>query len=559
MNATFLSRAMFIAIIVGFGYGGMRLYQKQRAIDVLVEKLNTESQEPVGITKDVIEKVVSPDRVWARVQNDVKNTVVQVFSQIAQFNWLQPYATPGQGEGAGTAFFIDDQGYLITNAHVISQASAVSVQIPVFGKERLAVDVIGVSFDRDFALLRLCEEGRRRLVEVNGSISFLKLGDSNHISRSDEIMTLGFPLGQQSLKSTVGVISGRESVDYRQYIQIDAAINPGNSGGPSLNYDGQVVGINTAHIPGAQNVGYIIPINELKVVLDELYKKEHDADKLLRKPYLGILYNAATPALNASLGNPEGGVYISEVYKDSILDKAGVKSGDILYEINGKKLDSFGQLAVSWLEDKISVEDYVYYLKLGQIISLVVYRNGERKEFQIPFEHSPLPSIRVVYPDFEPVDYEVIGGMVLMDLRRNHLPLLLNMMPTLVQYGEAKNQLKSAVIITYVNADSTAQRSRVIAPGMKIKEVNGCKVKTLEDLRKAILKSAQTSYLKIRTTEGIVAVFPLMQVLRDEPRLSAIYHYPVSNTVKKLMEMKQYDVQKKARSFNAGAMANIKS
>jgi serine protease Do len=558
MNSSLLSRLLFITIIIGFGYGGYRLYQKQRVIDALIEHLNNESQEPVAaIKRDVIEKIVSPERLWSKVQAEVKDTVVQVFVQVAKFNWLQPYATPSQGESAGTAFFIDDQGYLITNAHVISQAQSVAVQIPTFGKERLGVDIIGVCFDRDIALLRLRHSGRIRMRETLGKIPHLRLGDSNQVSRSDEIMTLGFPLGQQSLKSTVGVVSGRESLEFRQYIQIDAAINPGNSGGPSLDYNGEVVGINTASIPGAQNVGYIIPVNELKIILDDLYKKEHLDDKILRKPYLGILYNASTLALSNYLGNPPGGVYISEVYKNSILDKAGVKKGDVLFEINGKKLDLFGQISVSWLEDKISVEDYIFYLKYGQQITLKVYRKGEPLEVKLNFEHSDLPPVRTVYPDFEAVEYEVVGGMVIMELRNNHIPLLLNMMPTLIQYGESKNQLKSSLIITHVFPGSAAQRSRVIGSGMRLKEVNGIKMSTLSDFRKAVLKSGQNSFMKVRTKEGIVAVFPLLDVLRDEPRLSATYHYPISETIKELMMMKQYDDKKKARPVASTAAAPV--
>ena len=120
---------------------------------------------------------------------------------------------------------------------------------------------------------------------VLGSIPFLPLGDSDLIHRSDEVLALGYPLGQQSLKSTTGVISGRE----QHLIQMSAAINPGNSGGPSLNTKGEVIGINSAGIPAAQNVGYMIPINDLKIVLADLYKV-----KLLRKPFLGVLFNNAT-------------------------------------------------------------------------------------------------------------------------------------------------------------------------------------------------------------------------------------------------------------------------
>ena len=231
----------------------------------------------------IVEKVVSAGyQPWSSVQTKVRNTLAQVFSQIAEIDLLQPYKSPTQHQASGSAFLINDDGELITNAHVINQAKAVWIQIPGLGKRQLDVDVVGLSPERDLALLRLREESKQALREAFGTIPYLKLGDSDLVHRADEIMTLGYPLGQQGLKSTTGVVSGREN----NLIQIDAAINPGNSGGPSLNTSGEVIGINTLYAPGAQNVGYIIPINELKIILDDLRTV-----KLLRKPFLGILFN----------------------------------------------------------------------------------------------------------------------------------------------------------------------------------------------------------------------------------------------------------------------------
>ncbi len=520
------------------GVGLYHIHHNQKTVLAQLARPAQPSQqvhvsEPVPVCKSA-EKLAF-GRVWPAIQARTKNAVVQIFSEIAQFNWLQPYMTPTQGEGAGTGFFIDTNGYLLTNAHVISQAQAVAIQVPALGKERLDAYIVGVSFDRDIALLRMTDESIKRIKDVLGTIPFIRLGDSNRVSRSDEIMTLGYPLGQEYLKSTVGVVSGRENIEFHQFLQIDAAINPGNSGGPSLDMNGDVVGINTANIPNAQSVGYIIPINEVKVILNDLYKLEGVKDKLLRKPSLSILYIIASSELNHYLGNPPGGIYIVDVYKQSILYKAGVRKGDVLCEINGQKIDHYGQLSVAWCEDKIALENYVAYLKLGEPVHLVVYRNGARKEFNIKFDHSPLPAIRTIYPDFESVDYEVCGGMVIMELTRNHLPLLLQVAPTLIQFGEPKRQFEPALVITHVMPDSAAQRSRVLSIGSRIKEVNDEKVNTLEQLRKAIVKGADRGFLRIRTTDGIVAVFPFVQVLKDEPRLSFIYHYPISQTMQQLL------------------------
>jgi serine protease Do len=482
--------------------------------------------------------------MWSKVQTDVNNTVAQVFVQVAQFNWLQPYMTPQQGEAAGSGFFIDERGYFITNAHVVSESKGVAIQLPGLGKERFDATIVGVSFDRDIALVRVNDAGVAQIKQALGKIPVLKLGNSDKVSRGDEIMTLGYPLGQQGLKSTVGVVSGRESVDYRQYIQIDAAINPGNSGGPSLNFSGEVIGINTAGIMSAQNVGYIIPINELKIALADLYKLENAPNKMLRKPYLGFAYSASSVALNASLGNPPGGIYIAEVFKSSLFQRVGIKKGDILYEINGYKIDSYGQINVPWCEDKISIDNYTFYLRYGEPVKLVFYRGGERKEVSVNFEHSLLPAIRGMHPDFESVEYEVIGGMVIMELTSNHIPLLLNASPLLIRYSEPKNQLEPVLVLTHIIPDSVAQRSRVLMPGARVKEINNIKVRSLDQLRTAVLKSAADGYLHIRVSEGYVAVFPLAQVLADEQRLSYIYHYQISATLKELMQTMSHAAKK---------------
>lgn len=485
-------------------------------------------------------------RVWSEVQGELNNTVAQVFVQIAQFNWLQPYVTPAQGEAAGSGFFIDEKGYFITNAHVISEAKAIGIQVPGLGKERLDATLVGVSFDRDVALLKLTDESVEKVKIVLGKIPTLKLGDSNKILRGDEIMTLGYPLGQEGLKSTVGVVSGRETMEYRQYIQIDAAINPGNSGGPSVNFDGEVIGINTAGVPGAQNVGYIIPINEIKIIIPDLYKRELEMDKIVRKPFLGIGYSAGSLAMNALLGNPPGGIYVSAVFKGSLLYKAGIKKGDIIHEINGYRIDSYGQITVPWCQDKISIDNYSFYLRNGDDVKMVIYRKSERKELTVNFENVLLPAIRTMHPDFETIEYEIIGGMVVMQLARNHLPMLLNISPLLINYNEPKNQLEPVLIITHVIPDSVAQRSRVIMSAARLKEINGVKVRTLEQLRKAVLKSAHSKYLTVRISEGYFAVFPVSQMLADEARLSFIYHYPVSEAIKELAQLVNPDADKEA-------------
>lgn len=519
-----------------FSFISYRLYQNQKSIHAHYAAGNQVSvpvshETVTGPENQFEEKLATIIEPWAEIRSGFKDCVVQIFSYSAEFNWLEPYKSPTQRESAGSGFFINDKGYIITNAHVINQAKLLTIQIPSLGKERLDAKIISVCFDRDVALLKISDEDLEKIKFELGKIPYLKLGNSDKVSGGSEVMVLGYPLGQQCLKSTKGVVSGRE----RQLIQIDAPINPGNSGGPVVNAHGEVIGIASSGILEAQNVGYIIQVNELKVVLDNLFNPP--ANKLIRKPFLGVFYNIGSDSLAKYLGNPQiGGCYITGVYKGSLLDKVGIKSGDMIFEINGLKVDFYGEIKPQGLEDKIALTDYVSFLPLDKEIKLSVYRESKRKDFKFRFTHSKLPAIRIMHPDYEKIDYEVFAGLVVMEMARNHTPYLLMAAPELIKFEDSKNQIEPALIVTHVLADSQAQRSRIFAPGTLIYEVNGVKVKTLNELRSAVRKSMESGFLTLKTSNDIFAVFDIKKIIQDELRLNQIFRYPLSNVVQELIK-----------------------
>jgi serine protease Do len=524
-------------VIISILIGGLiyQLRQEQVYIKELIEKAKQSE-------KNVVERVVverdSGNR-WRNLQTQLKDTVVQIFSHVAEFNWLEPYKTPNQYQAMGSGFFISDEGYIVTNAHVIDQTRGVSVQIPSFGKRRFDVEVIGMGADRDLALLRLRQEDRAILVDALGTLPVLKISDSDVVRRADEVMAIGYPLGQQSLKSTTGVVSGREHIMGQHMIQISAPINPGSSGGPSVNATGEVIGVNTANVPGAQNVGYIIPSNELKLFLRQMEQLPPALDpcvKLLRKPILGILYNNANDAVTGYLGNPDGGgLYVTDTVKGSLLQKAGVQAGDMIYEIDSHRLDVFGEMNVPWSEDKMSIVDYTSRLMFGDTISLVIYRKGVRKQISFTYQQGDLLPIRRIYPGCEKISYEVLGGMIVMSLSINHLPLLISAAPELAYYADFKRQMEPVLIITHVLPDSQAARSRALGAGAIISAINGDKVKTLEEFRNAVKKGMKTGFLTVRTSEDIFTALPLAKVIEEETKLATNYYYQLSPFVKELI------------------------
>lgn len=540
MNHQSVVHYSLLVFIVILGAGIFSLFNRQKNMEqelfglrskdiVLQDKIE---QAPVVVP--VQPRIVSSTQLWRPIQQKVHNTVVQIFTQIAAIDILQPYKTPAQGAAYGSGFFINQDGYLVTNAHVVAQAKAIWIQISGMGKQIIDVEVVGLSPERDLALLKVTPHCLEVIRQQLGAVPFLPLGNSDTVLRSDEVLALGYPLGQHCLKSTTGVISGRE----RHLIQMSAPINPGSSGGPLLNSQGEVVGINSSGIVEAQNVGYAIPINDLKLILPDLY-----TTMILRKPYLGVFFNNGSVALTQYLNNPlPGGCYVAGVMKDSTLDKVGIQRGDMMYEINGYAIDIFGEMTVPWSEDKISIIDYVGHLSAGQDISLVVYRNGVRRELTIPFDLGALPAIRKVYPGYEPIEYEVFGGMVVMELTLNHIHMLIEQASGLAHYAEAKYQNTPVLVITHLFPNSQVFRSRAIMVGMTLNEINGIPVSTLEDFRKAVKKGMSGKYLTIgaidnvtRASDNTFVVLEYDKIIKDEEKFAADYKYPLSKMVKEYL------------------------
>ncbi|KKP35478.1 MAG: Protease Do [candidate division TM6 bacterium GW2011_GWF2_32_72] len=537
-------RGFFYTILLGvLSFSCYKLYKEQAQLKEHLNCVQMQRYEALPAEKIVERVVTDSSKSWAVVQSKIKDSVVQLFVQVAQIDILQPYKAPNQGMAFGSGFFINADGDIITNAHVVNESKAIWIQIPSLGKTMIDVEVVGVSPERDLALLRLKEDGKKTVLNELGQIPFLDIGNSDSVHRADDVLAVGYPLGQQSLKSTSGVISGREHIDGHYLIQMSAPINPGSSGGPVLNLSGEVVGIASSGIVGggAQNVGYIIPINELRLVLDDLR-----TTRLLRKPFLGVLFNNGSEALTEYLGNPEpGGCYVVDIFEGSPLHKAGIKCGDMIYEIDGLQLDLYGEMNVAWCEDKISIMDYVSRLKLGQALKIVVYRKGQRVNLDIKFDLAEETPVRAKFPGYESLNYSVIAGMVIQPLNLNIVGALINNVNSLVKYAEFKNQLKPALVVTHVLQNSQAQRSRTIAPGAILAEINGKEVTTLEELENAIAAGKNSKYLTMETSDKIFVAFPMSKVLDDEPRLSVDNKYQVSKNIKLLLNEK-FDKEIKA-------------
>ena len=279
--------------------------------------------------------------------------------------------------GSGSGFIINSSGQILTNSHVVDGADNVTVTLKdgrTFNGKVLGEDPV-----TDVAVIK---------IDAN-NLPTLSTGNSDALQPGEAVIAIGNPLG---LNNTVtsGIISatGRSSSDIGasdkrvDYIQTDAAINPGNSGGPLLNVRGQVIGMNTAIIRGAQGLGFAIPINTAQRIAQELI-----ANGKVDHPYLGIQMVTLTPEIRERINNELGdritlntdkGVLLVNVVPRSPAAVAGLKSGDVIHHINNQP--------VSKIED---VQKLVENSKIGNPLQMQIERNGQIS--QVAVKPAPLP------------------------------------------------------------------------------------------------------------------------------------------------------------------------
>lgn len=265
-------------------------------------------------------------------------------------------------EGIGSGFIINEEGYILTNYHVIQGAQEISVTLS--NDVTTTAQVVNYDENQDVAMIKITDES----VEIPATV---ELGDSDALQPGEEVIAIGTPLSTE-LSSTVtkGIISATsrsvavESGVTMNLLQTDAAINAGNSGGPLVNTKGEVVGINSSKISGeaVEGIGFSIPINDIK-----------DKIESLSKPILnlGISVRTIDESLSKQL-NMEQGLYIVEVTEFSSAEKAGLKAGDIIVKADGTRITTFDEFK----EIKNAKEE-------GDDISLEVVRNGESKTINV--------------------------------------------------------------------------------------------------------------------------------------------------------------------------------
>ncbi len=382
--------------------------------------------------------------------------------KLPNFDLPRPDA-PQPGRGSGSGFIVSPDGYIVTNHHVVKDADRITVQLA--DDREFDAELVGSDPHTDLALLRVGAE----------DLPVVPLGDSDKLNVGEWVLAFGNPFG---LSDTVtsGIVSatGRSTVgiaDFENFIQTDAAINPGNSGGPLVNLDGEVVGINTAIISrtgGNMGIGFAIPTNMAKQVIDQLIEKGS-----VTRAHLGVMIQELTADLAKNFGLDDNhGVLIGDVSDGSPAAAAGLKSGDIIVEIDGQPVKDIGPFRnrIAMLAPGTNVTIKVWRDKAWQHIDVTL---GERQE-----------ELRVA-------TNEKAGG--------SKLGMTVQPMTKALQdkFGYEENV---GVIVSEIEPNSAAARAGIKAGALVI-EADHQPIKDVDDLRKVVNEAEDSVLLLVKDGE----------------------------------------------------------
>ena len=358
-----------------------------------------------------------------------------------------PQAPMGRkAQGVGSGVIISNDGYILTNNHVVEDAKMVTVTFS--NQKEYKAKVVGRDPKTDLAVLK---------IEGGDSLPAAALGDSDNLQVGDWVMAIGNPFGLSNTVTT-GIVSAKGRVigagPYDDFIQTDASINPGNSGGPLFNMNGQVVGINTAIIPQGQGIGFAIPVNTAKPLIPQLVSKGE-----VTRGYLGVNIQSITPELAKAMNlNEPKGALVAGVMKNSAAEKGGIQRGDIITSFDGKAVKDSHELPAMVAATPVDKE-----------VNLTVLRQGKEQKISIKLAKLPSDQASLDNPA-NPTD--VKWGLQIGELNQN----------TENRYGLKAEQ---GVVVVGVEPGSPAQEAG-IKKGDVIVEVNRQAVTSVDDVQKTI-------------------------------------------------------------------------
>ncbi len=412
-------------------------------------------------------KTIAPQKRMQRPPNSFgQDPFEDFFNRFFENMPQQPYKQRSLGSG----FIISNDGFILTNNHVVAGADEIKVKLSD-GREFKA-EVKGTDEKLDLAVLKIA---------VKGGLPFAQLGDSDTIQVGEWVMAIGNPFGLNQTV-TAGIVSATGRVigsgPYDDFIQTDASINPGNSGGPLFNAHGKVIGINTAIVAGGQGIGFAIPINMAKSVLPQLEEKGK-----ITRGWLGVAIQPVTAELAKSFGViGEKGALVADVTKDSPAYKAGLKSGDIILEYDGKEIQEMNNLP-----------RLVAATPVGKKVQLRILRNGKSKVVTVMIER-----LKEGAESVQTGTEQDRIGVTVRDLNAE--------LAAQIGIKESKG-----VVVVAVKPGGIAEEAG-IAVGDVIKEIDGAQINTVADFAKAISAHKKDEITRLLLRRGDTSLFVAIKV-----------------------------------------------
>ena len=367
----------------------------------------------------------------------------------------------------GTGFIISDDGYIVTNNHVIDGADKIEVRVN--NREKYTAKLVGHDPATDLALLK---------IDVKQRLTPLALGDSDKLRVGEWVMAIGDPLNFDKTV-TVGVVSAKDrsgltadpgTRSFESYIQTDAAINFGNSGGPLLNVSGEVVGINTAIFRPAQNIGFAIPINTLKTILPQLREK----GKVVRG-FLGInIQNVDADRAAAFDLKGQDGAFVESVEPGKPADKAGVRPGDTIVRVDSVPV-----------KDTRDLIGYVSGKAPGSKVQLGIVRDGKETTATATLAERKDESDEV----------EEVESLASDDSREKIGIRVQELTAQMKQMQRIRPEVEGLLVVSVKEVSPAADA--LIQEGDVITQVNGQRVTTTEEFGKLVAKAKKGDYLKL--------------------------------------------------------------
>jgi len=406
-------------------------------------------------------------RLLEELQTVITDLAEQAKPSVVSIFPIQPTgrARDGSGErmpsstGSGSGVIVDTAGHIITNNHVVGDAAEVEVRLS--DKTKLFAQVIGKDPDTDLAVLK---------VTADHPLPAAHFGDSSGVKVGQWVLAVGNPFGLDRTV-TLGVVSGigRENINlsrYENFIQTDASINPGNSGGPLFDLRGDIIGINTAIINFAQGIGFAIPSNMAKQVMNQLITK----GKVVRA-WLGVGLQPLTPDLASKFGVDENeGVLVNEVFERDPAALAGIKPGDVITKVDGALVDTPNKLS-----------RLVAALDPGSTTRVEVVRDGKRINLQVALSERRDTVVTASLPQ-----------------SRTDLKLGIDVQDLTAGLAEKFRLNESrGVLISKVDAGSLAQ-AEGLREGDLIKEVNRVDTGTVGEFTVAVAKVKRGDTILLR-------------------------------------------------------------